>query len=85
MELKLGCLHNQLTKARKLSDAQKKRAAEKEAQLQHEKDKNKALKQRLSDQFALKKQTFIDVLVMIGTPVALAEKMFMEYVRNRGR
>ena len=55
MELKLGYLLDQLTKARKLSDAQKKCAAAEEAQLQHEKDKNKALKQRLSDQFALKK------------------------------
>lgn len=75
-------LRNQLSKARKLSDAQKKRAAEKEAALQREKDKNKALQQRLADQFALKKQAFIDALVMTGTPPDQAEKMFMEYVKK---
>lgn len=79
---KIDKLRNQLTKARKLSDAQKKRAAEKEAALQREKEKNKALKQRLADQFELKKQAFVDALVMTGTPPEKAEKMFMEYVKK---
>lgn len=67
---KIGKLHDQLTRARKLSDAQKKQAAEKEAALEREKQRNKALQQRLADQFALKKQTFIDALIMTGTPPA---------------
>ncbi|EFL9557411.1 phage tail protein, partial [Escherichia coli] len=67
---------------RKLSDAQKKRAAAKEAALQREKQKNKELQQRLADQFALKKQAFIDALVMAGTSPEQAEKMFMEYVKK---
>ena len=79
---KIDKLRDQLTKARKLSDAQKKRAAAKEAALQREKQKNKELQQRLADQFALKKQAFIDALVMAGTPPAQAEKMFMAYVKN---
>ncbi|ECX5034985.1 phage tail protein, partial [Salmonella enterica subsp. enterica serovar Typhimurium] len=79
---KIDKLRDQLTKARKLSDAQKKRAAAKEAALQREKQKNKELQQRLADQFALKKQAFIDALVMAGTPPAQAEKMFMEYVKK---
>ncbi|EAP9918985.1 phage tail protein [Salmonella enterica subsp. enterica serovar Typhimurium] len=79
---KIDKLRDQLTKARKLSDAQKKRAAAKEAALQREKQKNKELQQRLADQFALKKQAFIDALVMAGTSPEQAEKMFMEYVKK---
>ncbi|VUS90559.1 phage tail protein [Klebsiella huaxiensis] len=79
---KIDKLRNQLSKARKQSDAQKKRAAEKEAALQKERDKNKALQQQLADQFALKKQVFVDALIMAGTPPAQAEKMFMNYVRK---
>ncbi|EHQ2951863.1 hypothetical protein KRS78_004807 [Salmonella enterica] len=79
---KIDKLRDQLTRARKLSDAQKKRAAAKEAALQREKQKNKDLKQRLADQFALKKQAFIDALIMTGTPPAQAEKMFVEYVKS---
>lgn len=78
-------LRSQLTRARKLSDSQKKRAAEKEAALQKEKEKNKALQQQLADQFALKKQSFIDALVMTGTSPEQAEKMFMEYVKGQKR
>jgi len=76
---KIEQLRTQLIKARKLSDTQKKRAAEKEAALQKEKEKNKQLKQQLADQFALKKQSFIDALVMTGTPPEQAEKMFIAY------
>ncbi|HAX4763698.1 TPA: phage tail protein, partial [Escherichia coli] len=79
---KIDKLRDQLTRARKLSDAQKKRAAAKEAALQREKQKNKELQQRLADQFALKKQAFIDALVMAGTSPGQAEKMFMEYVKK---
>ncbi|EHH4541637.1 phage tail protein, partial [Escherichia coli] len=79
---KIDKLRDQLTRARKLSDAQKKRAAAKEAALQREKQKNKELQQRLADQFALKKQAFIDALVMAGTSPEQAEKMFMEYVKK---
>lgn len=71
---KIEQLRTQHTKARKLSDAQKKRTAEKKAALQKEKEKNKVLKQQLADQFALKKQSFIDALVMTGTPPEQAEK-----------
>ncbi|HFI8806956.1 TPA: hypothetical protein ACGSIL_004476, partial [Escherichia coli] len=55
----------QLTKARKFSDNQKKRAAKKEAALQKEEEKNKGLEQ-LADQFALEKQPFIDALAIAG-------------------
>ncbi|EBQ4755883.1 hypothetical protein LE36_20665 [Salmonella enterica subsp. diarizonae] len=79
-----GQIRTQLTKGRKLSDKQKKRAAEKEAALQKEKEKNKMLKQQLVDQFALKKQSFIDALVMAGTAPTPAEKMFMEYIKKGG-
>ena len=43
-----------MTKARKFSDNQKKRAAKKEAALQKEEEKNKGLEQ-LADQSALEK------------------------------
>lgn len=79
-----GQLRTQLTKARKLSDKQKKRAAEKEAALQKEKEKNKRLKQQLSDHFTLKKQSFIYALMMAVTALTQAEKMFMEYIKNSG-
>ena len=54
-----------MTKARKFSDNQKKRAAKKEAALQKEEEKNKGLEQ-LADQFALEKQPFIDALAIAG-------------------
>jgi len=69
---KIEQLRTQLTKARKLSDNQKKRAADKEAALKKEKENNKMQKQ----------QSFIDALVMTGTPPVQAEKMFMEYVKR---
>jgi len=75
-------LRTKLTKARKISESQKKRAAEKEAALQKEKEKNKVLKQQLADQFAIKKQSFIDALVMSGTSPVQAEKKFMDYVKG---
>lgn len=74
-QLGAGQLRTQLTKSRKLSDKQIKRAAEKEAAFQNEKEKNKRLKQQLSERFALKKQSFIDALVMAGTAPTQAEKM----------
>ena len=49
-----------------MSDSQKRRMAEKEQQLQDEKAKNKLLSQRLADQVAMKRQTFVDALVMTG-------------------
>ncbi|HDT4645648.1 TPA: hypothetical protein QHQ16_000699 [Citrobacter freundii] len=52
--------------------------------MQKEKEKNKLLKQQLTDQFALKKQSFIDALVMAGTAPTQAEKMFMEYIKKGG-
>jgi hypothetical protein len=79
---KIDKLRKKLSKARKQTDAQKKRAAEQEAALQKEKDKNQALKQRLADQFALKKQAFVDALVMTGTSPEQAEKMFLDYVKK---
>lgn len=82
---KIDALRKQLTKVRKLSDSQKKRMAEKELQLQQERDKNKLLSQRLQDQMAMKRQTFVDALVLAGTSAEQAEKMFMEYVKNGGR
>lgn len=81
---KIDALRKQLTKVRKQSVSQKRRAAQKEQQLQMEKDKNKLLMQRLSDQMELKKQTFVDALVMTGTPRDQAEKMFVEYAKNGG-
>jgi len=82
---KIDALRKQLTKVRKQSESQKRRAAQKEQQLQLEKDKNKLLMQRLSDQMELKKQTFVDALVMTGTPREQAEKMFIEYAKNGGK
>lgn len=79
---KIDALRKQLTKVRKQSESQKRRSAQKEQQLQLEKDKNKLLMQRLSDQMELKKQTFVDALVMTGTPRDQAEKMFIEYAKN---
>lgn len=82
---KLESLRKQLTKARKLSDTQKRRMAEKEQQLQNEKAKNKLLSQRLADQIALKRQTFVDALVMTGIPRKEAEAKFIEYAKNGGK
>jgi hypothetical protein len=82
---KIDALRKQLTKVRKQSESQKRRAAQKEQQLQLEKDKNKLLMQRLSDQMEMKKQTFVDALVMTGTPREQAEKMFIEYAKNGGK
>lgn len=82
---KLESLRKQLTKARKLSDTQKRRMAEKEQQLQNEKAKNKLLSQRLADQIALKRQTFVDALVMTGMPRKEAEAKFIEYAKNGGK
>lgn len=82
---KIDALRAKLARSRKQSEAQKKRAAEKEEALRREKDKNKMLQQRIADQFQLKKQTFIDALVMAGTEPDQAEKMFMDYVKSGGK
>ncbi|EQA6242215.1 hypothetical protein ACX5DB_003893 [Enterobacter ludwigii] len=82
---KLDALRKQLTKARKMSDSQKRRMAEKEQQLVDERAKNKLLSQRLADQVAQKKQTFVDALVMTGMSRKEAEKKFIEYAKNGGK
>jgi len=76
-------LRGQLTRAKKLTAAQRTRAAKKQAELADEKAKNALLRQQLADQAKIQRQTFIDALVLSGTPRAQAEKMFIEYAKNQ--
>ena len=57
---------------------------EKEQQLQNEKAKNKLLFQRQADQIALKRQTFVDALVMSSMPYKEAEAKLIVYTKNGG-
>lgn len=76
-------LRDQLTKAKKLTATQRAKAAEKQQQLVAEKVKNKMLRQQLADQAKVQRQTFIDALVLTGTPRPQAERMFMDYVKKQ--
>lgn len=76
-------LRGQLARAKKLTAAQRTRAAKKQAELADEKAKNALLRQQLADQAKIQRQTFIDALVLSGTPRAQAEKMFIEYAKNQ--
>lgn len=76
-------LRGQLTRAKKMTASQRARAAEKQRQLQDEKAKNALLRQQLADQAKVQRQTFIDALVLGGTPRPKAEKMYLEYVKNK--
>lgn len=76
-------LRGQLTRAKKVTAAERARAAKKQAELVDEKAKNALLRQQLADQAKIQRQTFIDALVLSGTPRAQAEKMFIEYAKNQ--
>lgn len=76
-------LRNQLTKAKKMTAAQRAKAAKKQEELAAEKAQNMLLRQRLADQAKLQRQTFIDALVIGGTPRAQAEKMFLDYAKKQ--
>lgn len=83
-DTKLRSLSDKLLKARKMSKAQRARAEENQKKLKLEQDKNKLLQQQLTDSFKIKRQAFIDALVMTGTPPAKAEQMFLDYVKKGG-
>lgn len=78
-------LRGQLTKAKKLTAAQRAKAAKKQEELTAEKAKNVLLRQLLADQAKVQRQTFIDALVLGGTPRAQAEKMFIDYAKKQAK
>ncbi|MDT0178131.1 phage tail protein [Enterobacter sp. BRE11] len=80
---RIESLRGQLTRAKKMTAVQRSRAAKKQAELADEKAKNALLRQQLADQAKIQRQTFIDALVLSGTPRAQAEKMFTEYAKKQ--
>ncbi|WP_241576587.1 phage tail protein [Rosenbergiella collisarenosi] len=75
-------LRKQLTKSKSLTKAQRAKAEKAQRQLQKERDKNALLKQQLADQFHVRKQAFIDALVMTGVSEKEAEAKFMQTVKG---
>ena len=75
-------LRKQLTKSKSLTKAQRAKAEKAQRQLQKERDKNALLKQQLADQFHVRRQAFIDALVMTGVSEKEAEAKFMQTVKG---
>lgn len=75
-------LRKQLTKSKSLTKAQRKKAEAAQAKLQKERDKNALLQQQLADQFQVRKQAFIDALVMTGLSEKDATAKFMQTVKG---
>ncbi|PHM51590.1 phage tail protein [Xenorhabdus hominickii] len=82
---KLDALRSQLNKAKKLTDAQRLKLRKKQEQINQMKAQEHGLKQQLKDAFTMKKQSFIDALMMAGQDRQQAEAAFSEYMKKQTR
>ncbi|MDC9590733.1 phage tail protein [Xenorhabdus sp. XENO-10] len=80
---KLDSLRSQLKRAKKLTDSQRLKLQKKQEQLNQMKAQEQLLKQQLKDAFNMKKQSFIDALIMSGQNKEQAEDAFSEYIKKQ--
>ncbi|PHM39192.1 tail stability protein [Xenorhabdus mauleonii] len=80
---KLNALRSQLQKVKKLTDAQRLKLQKKQAHINRMKAREQLLKQQLKDAFSLKKQAFMDALIMSGKSPKQAEIAFNEYMNKQ--
>jgi len=80
---KVEALRSQLKKSKKLTDSQRLKLQEQRLKINQMKAQEKLLKQQLADSFALKKQTFMDALIMAGKDPKQAESAFNEYLKKQ--
>lgn len=78
----IEALRKQLTKSKSLTKEQRKKIEAAQKKLQREKDKNALLKQQLADQFHVRRQAFIDALVMTGKSEKEAEALFLKSAKG---
>lgn len=79
---KIEALRSQLKKSKKLTDSQRLKLQEQRLKINQMKAQEKLLKQQIADSFALKKQTFMDALIMSGKSPQQAESAFNEYLKK---
>ena len=79
---KVEALRSQLKKSKKLTDSQRLKLQEQRLKINQMKEREKLLKQQIADSFALKKQTFMDALIMTGKTQQQAESAFNEYLKK---
>ncbi|MEB7891867.1 phage tail protein [Hafnia alvei] len=79
---KVEALRSQLKKSKKLTDSQRLKLQEQRLKINQMKEQEKLLKQQIADSFALKKQTFMDALIMTGKTQQQAESAFNEYLKK---
>ena len=79
---KVEALRSQLKKSKKLTDSQRLKLQEQRLKINQMKAQEKLLKQQIADSFALKKQTFMDALIMTGKTQQQAESAFNEYLKK---
>ncbi|OKP01562.1 phage tail protein [Xenorhabdus eapokensis] len=82
---KLEVLRSQLNKTKKLTDAQRLKLRKKQEQINQMKAQEHLLKQQLKDAFTMKKQSFIDALMMTGQDRQQAESAFSEYMKKQAK
>ncbi|EKN4689586.1 phage tail protein [Yersinia ruckeri] len=80
---KVEALRSQLKKSKRITDSQRLKLQEQRAQINQMKAQEKLLKQQLADSFILKKQTFMDALIMSGKDPKQAESAFNEYLKKQ--
>ncbi|WP_340615841.1 phage tail protein [Xenorhabdus entomophaga] len=80
---KIDALRSQLKKAKRLTDSQRLKLQKKQEQINRMKAQEQLLKQQLKDAFNLKKQSFIDALIMSGKNQEQAEAAFNEYMKKQ--
>lgn len=80
---KVEALRSQLKRSKKLTDSQRLKLQEQRLKINQMKAQEKLLKQQLADSFALKKQTFMDALIMAGKDPKQAESAFNEYLKKQ--
>ncbi|MGJ0624009.1 phage tail protein [Xenorhabdus bovienii] len=80
---KFDALRSQLKREKKLTHSQRLKLQKKQEQINRMKVQEQLLRQQLKDTFNMKKQSFIDALIMSGKDKKQAESAFNEYMKKQ--
>ncbi|CDL83610.1 hypothetical protein [Xenorhabdus szentirmaii] len=78
-------MRSQLQKAKKLTDSQRIKLQKQQEDINRMKAQEQLLKQQLKDVFTMKKQSFMDALILSGKRPEQAEAAFSTYMKKQAK
>lgn len=78
----IASLRNQLSRKKKMTDGQRKKAIALQQKLSDEKAKNELLTQQLKDQAMIRLQSMVDGMVMAGMSQKDAQAKALQMIKN---